>query len=191
MPVYQSPYPPLPATGQSVSPPSFGAKETGVAYGAVVCSWALHAEIVADSDTTEYRKFGAARFQMAAKKALSSPHAYKGKLSILRPGQQEWQALKREEHGYVLATLCSQLDKGFTISPRSKPLDGQLRLVHFAHLKGEDVLDIMQKAYRNGEHIDDIRVCYSIIDGLRIDFDEDDGRWRRVCKSFKWSNAFH
>ncbi|KAL8826878.1 MAG: hypothetical protein Q9191_003529 [Dirinaria sp. TL-2023a] len=34
-------------------------------HGAVVCSWGLHASLVADSDTTEYRKFGSDRFQMA------------------------------------------------------------------------------------------------------------------------------
>ena len=33
--------------------------------GAVVCSWGLHASLVADSDTTEYRKHGSDRFKMA------------------------------------------------------------------------------------------------------------------------------
>jgi len=34
-------------------------------YGAVVFSWALHASLVANSDTAEYRKHGVKRFQMA------------------------------------------------------------------------------------------------------------------------------
>ena len=157
-----------------------------VAHGAVVCSWGLHATLVADSDTTEYRKFGAARFKMAAKEALfpsdgSLPHAYKGKVSILRPGDEKWETLPRAEHGYILATLVSHMEAGFTISPASKPLDGKLRLVQFGHLNGQEATEIMRKAYQGGHHVDDDRVGYEEIEGLRIEFNEDDARWRRVC----------
>ena len=157
-----------------------------VAHGAVVCSWGLHATLVADSDTTEYRKFGAERFKMAGKEALypsdgSLPHAYKGKVSVLTPGTTEWHALDREGHGYILATLVSQLEAGFHISPSSQPLDGKLRLVHFGRLNGEDAMGVMTKAYQGGQHVHDEKVGYEEVEGLRVEFTEEDGRWRRVC----------
>jgi diacylglycerol kinase family enzyme len=159
------------------------------AYGAVVISWGLHATLVADSDTTEYRKFGVDRFKMAGKEALfpsdgSPPHPYKGKVSILRTStntKDNWETLERDTHGYILATLMSQLEKGFTISPSSRPLDGKLRLVHFGALSGQEAMDIMTMAYQGGKHVDDPRVGYEEIEGLRIQFDEEDARWRRVC----------
>jgi diacylglycerol kinase family enzyme len=155
------------------------------AYGAVVCSWGHHAALVADSDTTEYRKFGAERFKMAAKEALFpsdglAPHSYRAKVSI-RKLNGEWQDLEREEHGYVLATYVSQLEAGFTISPQSKPLDGKLRLVHFGALGGQEAMEVMTKAFQGGKHVEDGRIGYEEIRGLRIEFDEYDGRWRRIC----------
>ncbi|KAM3421021.1 hypothetical protein BST61_g1445 [Cercospora zeina] len=157
-----------------------------VAYGSVVASWGLHAGLVADSDTAEFRKFGVERFKMAAKEALapsdgSPPHVYRAKVSIQRPGQTDWHSLRDGEHAYVLATLCSQLEKGFIISPASGPLDGKLRLVHFGPMSGEDAMNIMGKAYQGGQHVNDERVGYEEITALRIDFNEEDGRWRRVC----------
>lgn len=158
-------------------------------HGAVVCSWGFHAALVADSDTTEFRKFGAERFKMAGKEALfpsdgSPPHAYKGKVSVLNSTSKnadDWQSISADGHGYVLATLVSSLEKGFVISPASKPLDGVLRLVYFEALSGKDVMEIMTKAYDGGKHLDDERVRYEEIEGLRIGFEEDDARWRRVC----------
>lgn len=153
-------------------------------WGCVVCSWGFHASLVADSDTTEYRKHGIGRFQLAAKENLfpedgSSPHEYRGKLSVLRSGR--WEPLERDSHAYVLATFVSNLEKTFTISPASKPLDRQLRLVHFGPMGGADVMQIMGAAYQGGKHVEDDRVGYGAIDGLKIEFDEDDARWRRVC----------
>ncbi|KAK5170763.1 hypothetical protein LTR04_004087 [Oleoguttula sp. CCFEE 6159] len=164
-----------------------------VMYGAVVCSWGFHAGLVADSDTAEYRKFGAERFQMAAKEALfpadgSEPHRYKAMVSLLRrnserASKEEWQTLDREEHMYVLATLVSRLEKGFTISPASKPLDGKLRLVHFGPMPSDEVMRIMGQAYQGGHHVDEEAVGYEDIDGVRIDFGgrEENARWRRIC----------
>lgn len=157
-----------------------------VAHGAVVCSWGHHAALVADSDTAEYRKHGAERFKMAAKEALfpsdgSPPHAYSGKVSILRPGKTNWVVLPKDSHGYILATLVSHLEASFTISPASKPLDGKLRLVHFGNLSGKDAMDVMGKAYQGGKHVEDEKIVYEEITGLKIEFDEEDARWRRVC----------
>jgi len=159
---------------------------TPTCHGAVVCSWGLHAGLVADSDTAHYRQFGAERFQMAAKEALypadgSLPHAYRGAVSIMRSGSQEWVKLDRIEHAYVLATLVSQLERGFHISPASQPLDGKLRLIDFGPMSGDEVMQLLTGAYQGGKHVEDDRVSYQDILGLRIEFDEQDARWRRVC----------
>ncbi|KAF1842150.1 uncharacterized protein K460DRAFT_291331 [Cucurbitaria berberidis CBS 394.84] len=162
-------------------------KGNGKLHGAVVCSWGMHASLVADSDTTEYRKFGIDRFKMAAKEALypsdgSPPHPYKGRVSVLK-GSDDWTALPEEEHMYVLATLVSNLEQPFCISPASKPLDGSLHLVHFGPTSGDEAMRIMGLAYQGGKHVEDPAVRYEAINGLRIDFKgmEDDGRWRRIC----------
>ncbi|KAK4620026.1 hypothetical protein CLAFUW4_11248 [Fulvia fulva] len=156
------------------------------AHGAVVCSWGLHAGLVADSDTAEYRNFGAERFKMAAKEALfpsdgSPPHRYQGHVGVQRSGKKGWRTIRQGQHGYILATMVSQLEKGFTISPASKPLDAILRLIHFGPLSGEGAMDIMTKAYQGGQHVEDERVGYEEIEALRIEFLEGDARWRRVC----------
>jgi diacylglycerol kinase family enzyme len=157
-------------------------------YGAVVGSWGLHASLVADSDTAEYRKFGVERFSMAAKENLyppdgSEPHHYKANISILNTGETEWTSLDRKEHAYVLATLVSNLEKGFTISPSSEPLSGKLRVVHFGPMPGDEVMRLMTLAYQGGKHVEDQLVTYQEVDGIRISFDgmEEDGRWRRIC----------
>lgn len=173
-------------TAEPVAPPT---ADAGEMYGAVVCSWALHASLVADSDTAEYRKFGSQRFQMAAKELLSpsdgsAPHVYKGQIILFKldeNGHEIRQALNAQEHGYILATLVSNLEEKLAISPHSKPLDGQLRLVHFGAIPSEEVMKILGLAFQGGAHVDDEAVGYENIEGIRIDFDEPDGRWRRVC----------
>ncbi|OCK73669.1 hypothetical protein K432DRAFT_387277 [Lepidopterella palustris CBS 459.81] len=161
-------------------------------YGAVVCSWGMHAGLVGDSDTTEYRKHGAERFRMAAKEALfpadgSAPHTYKAKVSVLKKdaasNEESWAPIPRNEHMYVLATLVSNLEKSFTISPASKPLGGQLRLVHFGPMAGEEVMRVMGLAYQAGQHVNDPAVGYEDIEGLCVEFEgrEEDARWRRIC----------
>jgi diacylglycerol kinase family enzyme len=155
-------------------------------YGAVVLSWGLHASLVADSDTSEYRQHGSARFQMAAKENLfpsdgSAPHPYRGTVSVLRLGSTTWTPIERQEHAYVLATLVSNLESTFTISPASKPLDGKLRLIHFGLMDGKEVMEIMGAAYQGGKHVDDARVSYEAVEGIKIYFGEKEDRWRRVC----------
>jgi len=155
-------------------------------HGAVVCSWGMHASLVADSDTTEYRKFGIDRFKMAAKDALypadgSQPHAYRATVSVLKG--EAWKRLDSEEHMYVLATMVSNLENTFTISPASKPLDGSLHLVHFGPTSGDEAMRIMGLAYEGGKHVNDAAVTYEAIDGLRIQFEgtEEDAKYRRIC----------
>jgi diacylglycerol kinase family enzyme len=154
-------------------------------HGAVVVSWGMHASLVADSDTAEYRKFGIDRFKMAAKEALypadgSLPHPYRGKVSYLTQ-DGEWTKLDGEEHLYTLATLVSNLEAPFCISPSTKPLDGSMHLVYFGPTSGDEAMRIMGLAYQGGKHVDDAMVRYEQIEGLKIEFDEADGRWRRVC----------
>ena len=156
-------------------------------YGAVVASYGLHATLVADSDTTEYRKHGDKRFGLVANDLLNppeggNPHAYKAEVT-LRTANGKGDVIARKEHGYVLASLVSNLEKTFTISPASKPLDGQLRVVHFGPLDGEKTLGIMMEAYKNGNHVGLETVGYESVEGLKISFLEEgeDWKWRRCC----------
>ncbi|TKX19148.1 diacylglycerol kinase-like protein 2 [Elsinoe australis] len=155
-------------------------------FGVVVCSWGLHASLVADSDTAHYRQFGAERFQMVAKELLSPAdgsehHAYKGKLQVKDPYTSQWEESGGSEHSYVLATMVSNLEKTFTISPDSKTLDGMMRLIKLPVMNGAQLMEVMTAAYHDGKHVTMDNVGYREIEGLRIDFEEDGGRWRRVC----------
>lgn len=156
-----------------------------VLHGAVVVSWGMHASLVADSDTTEFRKFGIDRFKMAAKQALypddgALPHAYAGWVSVLN-SSGEWERIAGDTHLYTLATLVSNLEAPFCISPASGPLDGSLHLVYFGPTSGDEAMRIMGLAYQGGKHVHDEMVRYQAIEGLRIEFKEEEGRWRRVC----------
>jgi len=111
-----------------------------VLYGAVVASYGFHATLVADSDTPDYRKHGDKRFSMVANELLnpdegkSPPHAYQADVKVAS-GDGALEAVGDGQHGYVLASLVSNLERIFTISPESsKKLDGKLRLVQFGPL---------------------------------------------------------
>ena len=182
---------------------SVASEPVAVAHGAVVFSWALHAALVADSDTPAYRMHGVERFQMAGKENLfprngKGPHRYRGKVSFQQPSG-EWKEVPREEHSYILATLCSRLEEKFMISPLSKPLDGKLRLVHFGPgehtsnpMTGEQIVELMQKAYGSGKHVQESNVGYEEARYIKLKIAEEDdpaaddshggpGRWRRIC----------
>lgn len=164
--------------------------ESPVVYGGVVASWGMHASLVADSDTAEYRKHGAERFKMAAKELLypsdgNESHKYMGTISLARRDPQTGAAteakLDSEDHMYVLVTLVPKLEKEFMVSPESLPLDGSLRLVHFAPTSPENAMRLMGCAYQGGQHVHEEGVTYLEIEKLRIDFCEPEERWRRVC----------
>ncbi|KAL1965420.1 hypothetical protein VTN77DRAFT_5676 [Rasamsonia byssochlamydoides] len=159
-------------------------------YGAVVASWGMHAALVADSDTAEYRKFGPDRFKMAARELLfpsdgTETHRYKGTIKLTTrngpDGEERTRTLDTTDHMYVLTTLVSMLEKGFTISPASSPLDGRLRVVYFASMSPKEAMDLMTLAYQGGHHVYQDVVTYEEIESIRIDFDEEDEKWRRVC----------
>ncbi|KAL4877246.1 ATP-NAD kinase-like domain-containing protein [Aspergillus karnatakaensis] len=158
-------------------------------YGGVVASWGIHAALVADSDTLEYRKFGADRFKIAAQELLfpsdgSETHKYAGTITMTETdnrGNIEQKVIESEEHMYVLATLVSNLEKKFRISPKSAPLDGSLRMIRFGPMSPERAMQLLSAAYENGQHVGDGDLTYTEIDGFRIDFNEVNSRWRRVC----------
>ncbi|KAK0111592.1 hypothetical protein ONS95_001940 [Cadophora gregata] len=154
-------------------------------YGAVVASHGLHSTLVADSDTTEYRKHGDKRFGLVANDLLypkdGAPHKYKTDVTFFKGSKEE--LLERQEHGYVLATLVSNLERLFTISPESKPFEAALRVVHFGTLSGDEAMEVMKAAYDNGRHVQNQAVGYDKVDGIKILFREEgeDWKWRRCC----------
>jgi diacylglycerol kinase family enzyme len=160
-------------------------------HGAVVASWGLHAALVADSDTFEYRKFGIDRFKMAANELLypsdgSPAHRFKGKITMTlrkegHDGDVRREIVESDEHMYALAAMVPRLEKEFLISPESVPLSGEMRFIRFGPMSPEDALQLMTLAYQGGKHVMEETVTYVDIEGLRIDFLEDEERWRRVC----------
>jgi diacylglycerol kinase family enzyme len=146
----------------------------------VVCSWGLHASLVAMSDTAEYRKHGLERFKMAAEQVLKESHQYQGKISI-RTKDDGWQELPGTKHAYVLAVLVANLEEHFNISPATKPVDGSLRLVHIGPETAEEIMRLLGLAYQGGKHVDDPKVTYAEIEEMRVDFEEEDDLWRRIC----------
>lgn len=154
--------------------------EESVMYGAVVCSWGLHASLVAMSDTSEYRKHGLDRFKMAAEQLLKEAHVYQGKVKW-RKADGDWTELPKVQHSYILATMVSNLEEHFQISPATKPVDGTLRLVSIGPEPPNEILRLLGMAYQSGQHVKDPMVTYEEIDGLRIEFDEEDEKWRMIC----------
>lgn len=175
--------------GRSRKPLPLSETGYGIVHGAVVCSWALHASLVADSDTPEYRVHGNDRFVMAAKELLfphdgSPSHIYKGKITILKDDSGKENTRDDQEfreHSYLLASLVSNLEEKFLVSPQSKPLDGQLRLLRVGPVPSSEVAGLMQLAFQGGRHIEHKAVYYDEFRYLRVDLEEEDPRWRRVC----------
>ncbi|KAK0704227.1 ATP-NAD kinase-like domain-containing protein [Apiosordaria backusii] len=165
-----------------------GLKEVDHLVGAIVASYGFHASLVWESDTPAYRVHGDERFGMAAAELLKVSHAYDADVEVRLKGDDVFKPLVRkgkgEEEGrydYVLTTMVPNLEKTFTISPDSKPLEGQLRLVHFGDVGGEKTVEIMQAAYRGGEHVKMEEVGYEEVEEARVVIKEEDSRWRKVC----------
>lgn len=145
--------------------------------GAIVASYGFHSQLVWESDTPAYRKHGAQRFGMVAAELLKEPHSYRASVETLegRVGSEE------VPFNYVLATMVSNLEKTFTISPASQPLDGKLRLVHFAGATGQRTMEIMYAAYGGGKHVGMEDVGYQAVEQVKVTTFEEDARWRKVC----------
>ncbi|KAL8707194.1 MAG: hypothetical protein Q9220_007727, partial [cf. Caloplaca sp. 1 TL-2023] len=126
---------------------------SGIIHGVVVASWALHASLVADSDTTIYRRYGAQRFQMAAKQLMapedgSAPHNYAGRITLIKRDQRNGggeyeEVIPEEKTAYIVATLVSHFEAALTISPASRPLDGELRVLRFGDISGAEVMRLV------------------------------------------------
>ncbi|KAH7145720.1 ATP-NAD kinase-like domain-containing protein [Dactylonectria estremocensis] len=176
------------ATDESKDDTKFLREETSVSHlnGAIVASYGFHASIVYESDTPEYRVHGNKRFGMVAQELLRESHPYDAQVSIRRPGSSKLEEIPRDTHAYVLATLVSNLERTFTISPASKPLQGQLRLVHFGPVGGERTMQVMMKAYDEGKHVDmkwddGEKVGYEEVEEVQVEVLEEEERWRKVC----------
>ncbi|RMJ24840.1 hypothetical protein PHISP_04285 [Aspergillus sp. HF37] len=163
----------------------------GAVHGAVVASWGLHAALVAESDTAEYRRFGSDRFKMAAKELLypsdddGETHRYKGAVTLFkchaRTGERYAQSIPLDQHMYVLAALVSSLERDFVISPASLPLDGRLRMVHFGPVSPDEASRLLGLAYQGGRHVREPGVLYEEVEGFRVAFHEECEKWRRAC----------
>jgi diacylglycerol kinase family enzyme len=117
---------------------------------------------------------------MAAEEVLREPHTYRGKVKW-RKRDGDWTDLAGVEHSYILATLVPRLEENFLISPDTRPLDGTLRLIAIGPESTSEMMRIMGLVYQAGQHITDPKVTYEDIEGLRIEFDEEEGQWRLVC----------
>ncbi|KAI2621116.1 ATP-NAD kinase-like domain-containing protein [Hypoxylon sp. NC1633] len=159
-------------------------------YGAIVASYGFHSQLVWESDTPEYRKHGDKRFGMVAQELLKESHAYNAIVELARKDGSHLGKLDRDRHAYILATMVSNLEKTFTISPSSKPLDGKIRLVHFGAVSGQRTMEIMMKAYDGGKHVDmkwttddgkEEGVGYDETEVIKVTTLEENARWRKVC----------
>ncbi|OAA47642.1 Diacylglycerol kinase, catalytic domain protein [Metarhizium rileyi] len=136
-------------------------------YGTIVASHGFHASIVYESDTPTYRMHGSKRFGMVAQELLKLSHPYKAALDVRGPSPCQFERDPHSTHGYILVSMVSNLESNFTISPRSKPLDGKLYLVHFGAISGDRAMAAMMKAYDGGKHVD---VKWD--DGERVRYEE-------------------
>ena len=74
--------------------------------------------------------------------------------------------------------MVSHLEPGFHISPASKPLDGQLRLLRVGPMGGDEVMGVMGGAFAGGSHVENKAVEYVAVDRVRIEVHEEEERWR-------------
>ncbi|KAL2121495.1 hypothetical protein VTJ04DRAFT_5522 [Mycothermus thermophilus] len=178
--------------------------------GAVVASYGFHATLVWASDTPEYRVHGDKRFGMAAAELLREAHAYDAEVLVRWKGSEEFVPLSTpgnssssssgggggggessssssDRFSYLVLTLVSNLEKTFTISPTSRPLDGVLRAVWFGAMDGQRTMEIMTAAYQEGAHVSRPEVGYTgndesrVLEEVRVVVHEAEPRWRKVC----------
>ncbi|QUC20160.1 uncharacterized protein UV8b_04401 [Ustilaginoidea virens] len=155
-------------------------------YGAVVASYALHASIVYESDTPEHRVLGSQRFAVVAQRLLRESHPYKASLHVRAASSPVLERDPHPTHGYVLVSMVSNLERTFTISPRARPLDGNLHLVRLGPLGEQRIMEVMMKAYDGGSHTDlqwddGEKVRHDQVDEVEVVTEEEDARWRVFC----------
>ncbi|PHH75728.1 hypothetical protein CDD80_2149 [Ophiocordyceps camponoti-rufipedis] len=148
-------------------------------HGTIVASFAFHASLIHESDTPQYRPHGAQRFALVANNLLQQPHAYRAEVTI------DGEPLPHNQHGYLLIAMASNLERTFTISPASRPLDGRLHLVRFGDLGADRVMQVMQRAYAGGSHVglawdDGEAVLYREVGEVRVRMWDELERWRKA-----------
>lgn len=149
--------------------------------GAIVASYGFHSQLVWESDTPAYRQHGDKRFGMVAQELLKEGHAYAASVQTSSSSSSSSALSTTTRFNYILATMVSNLEKTFTISPESRPLDGELRLVHFGDVGGQKTMEIMMAAYNNGSHVGIEGVGYEAVEFVKVTTHEEDARWRKVC----------
>ncbi|KAI9681416.1 MAG: hypothetical protein M1817_002700 [Caeruleum heppii] len=200
----------------------------GSMTGVVVMSYGLHATLVAESDSPAWRERGSERFGLVAKRLMFPPnneeggkggemHRWRATVSLLSSSSSSTTTsrnpspLPEKGQSYILTPLVSHLESTFPISPASDPSNPSLRLLQIPSIPAAELAEILGKVYEGkGRHVDDRRVRYVEVEGVRVDVDEekegdgggggggedmgddkeegkeedgDDGewRWRRVC----------
>ncbi|KAK9390264.1 ATP-NAD kinase-like domain-containing protein [Lipomyces mesembrius] len=148
-------------------------------FALVVASWGIHAALVGDSDSPEYRKLGNDRFKKAAEENLARNVAWHGpvRYSSVLSGME----IVEGPHSYLLMTSISSLEEGFKIAPTAEPLSGKLEMVQMPFLKGEEIMRVLMLAYQNGKHIHEKEVLYKEVEDVRVTVLEEEEKMRRWC----------
>jgi diacylglycerol kinase family enzyme len=134
-------------------------------YSLVVISYGFHANLIAQSDTPEYRKLGNERFQVVAKQLLEQPQKYKSKIYLDRSEVP----LPNEETSYVLFTTMKMLEPGFTISP-----EGDCKSLNLVRIDAPDnLMEYMVMAYNGGTHVREKNVDYIKAKNVRLETPKD------------------
>lgn len=175
LPTFEALFPPGSHLVEETKEPAGTPETVSQLTGAIVASYGFHSQLVWESDTPEYRKHGNKRFGMVAQELIKEGHVYNASV------ETSSSALSTTRFNYILLTMVSNLEKTFTISPESRPLDGELRLVHFGDVGGQKTMEIMMAAYNNGSHVGIEGVGYEAVDYVKVTTHEEGARWRKVC----------
>lgn len=125
----------------------------------VVASWAFHASLVADSDTTELRKYGIDRFKMAAQLNLSREQVYNGNFEVGSDGKID--VTRKGPFAYFVVTPSQRFEPTFLVLPEGNILDRNLFVVGFNSATGPNyIMEIMMQVYDGGAHVRNENVFY-------------------------------
>lgn len=165
----------------------------GTVYSAVVVSWGLHAALVDDSDSADYRqRYGNERFKEAATHNLyPKPHSYRGSFHVRKASRfpdfgtsaRQRDVALGDSHTYVLITRCCNLEATWKIAPMASPIKNPTKLdvVRMGNLSGEALGSILMDGYKCGAQINNPDFEYYRVESAKLTIGEKDERWRRIC----------